>query len=869
MTSKELRKAFLDYFKKNGHEIIKSSPLLPQGDATMLFTTAGMVQFKPHFAGEVELAYTRATSAQKCLRTTDLDNVGKTPRHHTFFEMLGNFSFGDYFKKGAIEFGWDFSVNVVKLDKERIWVSVYEDDDEAFDIWNKEIGVPKEKIVRLGKKDNFWGPAGETGACGPCSEMYYDLGADMSCGDADCKPGCDCNRYIEYWNLVFNQFNYTKEGKFEPLPMTGIDTGMGLERLCLVSQDVKSVYETDLFAPFIKKLEEMSGRKYEDANKSAFNVIADHIRAVTFALNESILPSNEGRGYVIRRILRRAIRFGKTIGIEKPFMYRLVDVINEIMAEQYPELLKSADNAKKVIKSEEERFFQTLNSGVNYINSLVFELKKEGKKVISGDEAFKLYDTMGFPLDLSQEIADEAGLEVDEKRFSELMEEQRERGRQQWKAESSKISEVIKDVPQTEYVGDEEYSYKSKVILILDSDAAKKDEALIYSDVMIVLDKTPFYAESGGQVGDEGQIKSSSGIADVIDTKKSDERFYHICRIKEGSIKTGDTVTASVDKERKMQIARNHSVTHLAQSALKKVLGDHVRQLGSLVEYERMRFDFSHFSSMSDKEIKEVEDIVNDYILSNAGVTIRYLKKSDAEKTGAIAFFGEKYSDVVRVVTMGDYSSEFCGGTHVKRTGDIGMFKILSESSISSGTRRLECVTGKSALLYVNKLSDNLKKIEESINAKGDDVALRIEGLVSKVKELEKEIKKLKTLKTSDIKEDIENNQIKAGSFSVAFIEADIDDAKDLRMFSDRIKNALPSYIAVVYHIAGDKIQYLVCVSSDNAAKGVVAGDIVKEINKVTSGRGGGKDVMAQGGGNAPSDISEIKTAIAGYFSNK
>ncbi len=868
MTSKELRKAFLDYFKSKNHEVLPSSPLLPQGDPTMLFTTAGMVQFKPHFAGEIDLTYTTATTCQKCLRTTDLENVGRTPRHHTFFEMLGNFSFGDYFKKGAIEYAWEFSKDIVKLDTDKIWVSVYEEDDEAYEIWNKDIGISAGKIVRLGKKDNFWGPAGETGACGPCSELYYDLGKEFACGDPDCKPGCDCNRYIEYWNLVFNQFNYTAQGEFKPLPMTGIDTGMGLERLCLISQGVKSVYETDLFSPFIKKVETMAGKKYEGENVAAFNVIADHIRAVTFAMSEGILPSNEGRGYVIRRILRRAIRFGKIIGIEEPFMYRLVDIICEIMGTQYPEIIKTKANTEKVIKAEEERFFQTLNQGVNYLNSLIEDLKKQGKKIISGEEAFKLYDTMGFPLDLTVEIAEDADLEVDKKEFDGFMEEQRERGRQQWKVESSKIAELLKDLPETEYTGETKIVDRVNALLIFNNDG-EIDKAETGDDVMIVLDKTPFYGESGGQTGDTGEIKSPEMIADVIDTKKLDGIIYHFCKIKQGELVKGTEVEAVIDTDRRKSITRNHSVTHLTQKALKMTLGEHVRQLGSQVLPDRMRFDFSHFSSMEQSEIEKVEEIVNRAIMDNLDVNIRIMGKQEAMEEGALAFFGDKYGDTVRVVKMGDFSTELCGGSHVKRTGDIGFFKIVSESSISSGTRRIECVTGLGALKYVKENLHALSSIEEKLNVKGEETINRVDNLISRIKELEKEIKKIKSGEGVDVKSGIEDNISKFGNFDVLFMNAPVSDAKDLRVFNDRVKNNLPSYISILYFFENEKIQYLCSVSADNVTKGVSASDIIKILNEKTDGRGGGKPVMAQGGGTSPSDINDLKTALQDYFKKK
>lgn len=867
MTSKELRKAFLDYFSSKQHKIVESSPLIPQGDPSLLFTTAGMVQFKPHFAGEIELTYTRAASCQKSLRTTDLENVGKTPRHHTFFEMLGNFSFGDYFKEGSIEFAWEFSTQIVKLDPKRIWVSVFEDDDEAYNIWNKKIGIPADKIVRLGKKDNFWGPAGDTGACGPCSELYYDLGDEFSCGDPACKPGCDCSRYLEYWNLVFNQFNYTLEGKFVPLPRTGIDTGMGLERLSLISQGVKSVYETDLFRPFIEKVEALAGAKYEGDNKPAFNVIADHIRAVVFVVSEGILPSNEGRGYVIRRILRRAIRFGKTIGIEKPFMYQLVDIISEMMGDQYPEIRKSADNAKKVIKAEEERFFQTLNSGVNYINNLIAELKKQKDNVLSGEEAFKLYDSMGFPLDLTREIAEDAGLTVDSARFEELMEQQRDRGRQQWKMENSQIEEILKNIPDTEYTGDTKTTDTGKVLLVFNAEGILAN-GNSGDEIMLVLDKTPFYGESGGQVGDVGTIKSGEMVADIYDTKKHENVIYHLCKIKDGSVKKGDTVEAEVNSVRKKSIARNHSVTHLVQKALKAVLGDHVRQLGSLVQPDRMRFDFSHFAGLKPDEIIRVEEMVNDAIMQNLDVDIKHLSKEDAVKQGALAFFGDKYGETVRVVTMGNYSKELCGGTHVKHTGDIGFFKIVSENSISSGTRRLECVTGKGALDYVNNNIITLRKIEEVINAKGDETPERVENLVRKIKELEKEIKKLKS-GASSAKEDIHSKLEKMGNFNVLFMEAPIEDPKDLRTFSDQIKNSLPSYITVLCVKDNEKLQYLSSVSGDNVEKGISAGELVQAINQVTNGKGGGKPLMAQGGGNIPENMDSIRDVLLAYFQQK
>ncbi|MBP8178640.1 MAG: alanine--tRNA ligase, partial [Spirochaetes bacterium] len=687
----DLRVAFIEYFKERDHRIVPSSSLIPQADPTLLFTTAGMVQFKPMFAGTVDVEYTRAASIQKCLRTSDLANVGKTKRHCTFFEMLGNFSFGDYFKKEAIQWAWEFSTQVIQFPEENIWVSIYTDDDEAFDIWHTIIGIPEQKIVRLGKEDNFWGPAGDSGACGPCSELYLDRGASFGCGKPDCKPGCDCERFLEFWNLVFNQYFQDTDGTLHPLPKTGIDTGMGLERLATLVQNVDSIYQTDELNELVNYVINKRNIRYEVDTQVAVNVLVEHARALTFAISDGVYPSNEGRGYVLRRILRRALRYSRQIGIHEPFVYTMVDPIVTIMEKQYPELSSTKENVKAVIKGEEERFLETIENGMDRLDEIVNTLKKKGEKTIHGNDVFVLYDTFGFPVEMTEEIAKENGMTIDRDGFEKKMEEQRTRGRQSWKGTEGSIDTIVgelaKIIQKTEFEGYEKYDSESDIVVMSNFEGLKGK--LIDGERGIVIVKnTPFYGESGGQVGDTGYIYGDNGTFKVEDTKKSGDLIVHVGKMAKGYLKEGEHVRLSIDGIRRNCTRANHTATHLLQAALRNVLGQHVKQAGSLVEPERFRFDFTHFKAMSYDELLQVETMVNEKIWACLPVTTSILPLQEAIRAGAMAVFDEKYSDIVRMVSVNDFSKELCGGTHVDNTGKIGVFRIMHEASPGSGVRR-------------------------------------------------------------------------------------------------------------------------------------------------------------------------------------
>ncbi len=875
MKSSELRKQFLNYFKRNGHTLVDTSPLIPMGDPSLLFTTAGMVQFKPMFAGEVETGYTRATSCQKCFRTTDLENVGQTPRHHTFFEMLGNFSFGDYFKKEAIEFAWDFSTEIIKLDPKRIYVSIYQDDDEAYDLWTKHMDFPKERMVRLGKEDNFWGPAGESGACGPCSELYYDLGEDLLRPGDSPLVGGENNRYIEYWNLVFNQYNQQLNGDLLPLPKTGIDTGLGLERLTMISQEVQSVYETDIFKPTIDQIVKISNVPYNETSAASINVISDHLRGVCFLLAENILPSNEGRGYVIRRILRRAIRFSRFIGLNEPFISRLVPTMVDVMGSTYPELVKQSEKLQKIIASEEEIFFSTLAEGSTYLENLISGYMEEGKKVVSGEEAFKLYDSMGFPMDLTREIASEKGLSVDIDTFDQLMDQQKKRGRSRIKNAEDNLSPLLDKLKvKTVYCGEEQNECDSQIVSLLKKDGENRfheiDHCSEKDEVIVITEKTPFYGNSGGQVGDQGIIKKQKNQIQVTDTQIVKGITLHYATVQKGSFKKNDLITLSVDDTMKMSTARNHSATHLLQFALQNILGDHVRQLGSLVNDGKLRFDFSHFHAMTHDEIIKVEKAVNHMIRQNTKTQIEVMDKNKALKEGAMAFFGDKYDQSVRTVQIGE-SFELCGGSHIKQSGDIGCFKIISESSISSGTRRIEAVTGEKAIELYSDLFNLSKKLELTLNTSFLGLEERVASLLEKNKLLEKEIKQFKAQSVvSNIGEMIKTGLSQFGDVHYVGLSLKDKDINELRKINDQIKSKYQKLVTVILSEKEDKIFYISSVSKDLAQKTIKANDIVQKLSEWLDGKGGGKEQMAQGtsssSSNIPETLNKLKTYIQSFF---
>lgn len=873
MKSKEIRNSFINYFVQKGHTHVLSSSLIPFSDPTLLFTNAGMVQFKSVFTGNEKREYKRAVSVQKCIRAggkhNDLENVGRTARHHTFFEMLGNFSFGDYFKEEAVEMAWELLTEVLKLPKDKLYVSVYEKDDEAASIWRDKIGVPSERIVRLGEKDNFW-QMGDIGPCGPCSEILIDQGQDVGCGRPECKVGCDCDRFLEIWNLVFMQYEKLKDGKLMPLPKPSIDTGMGIERLAAVCQGVKSNYDSDLFKPIIASIAELSEKSYGKDNKTdvSIRVIADHIRAITFAISDGVMPSNEGRGYVLRRIMRRAARHGKFLGIDEPFMYRLTGIVVDLMKSAYPELTDTHNYVSRVVLSEEERFINTLDYGLKVVNEIINRLKTEKKNNISGKDLFKLYDTFGFPLDLTDDIAKEHGFSIDEAGFYSEMNEQKERARKSWVgAEEAKAASVYKEaigsLKPTEFAGYDRLEDKGIVLAIIHRDK-KVDKASEGSDVEIVLDKTPFYAESGGQTGDSGIISGDGWKVEVTDVRKPVPAiFVHKGRVLRGEIKTGDKAIAKVDEQGRLATASNHTATHILHSVLKYVLGDHVKQAGSLVSKERLRFDFTHFSSIDKRDLDRIEELVNERIRENADASVSVMSIDEAVNSGATALFGEKYGARVRVVSVGDFSKELCGGTHVSAAGDIGFFKIIGESSVAAGVRRIEALTGAEAYKYIKQQEDTIRNLAEALKTAPSDVVAKVEKLNLLLKEKEKEIERLKGRLSSSQAGDIISEARVIEGVRVLSKKVDGLDMKDLRTFGDSLRDKIKSGVIALGSSKDDKVSIVVMVTKDVQEK-YSAVDIVKEIAGIVGGSGGGRPDMAQAGGK---DAGRLDEAIEKVYS--
>jgi len=853
--SKEIREKFLTYFYERGHTIVPSSSLVPDRDPTILFVNAGMVQFKNVFTGIEKRDYKRATSSQKCVRAggkhNDFENVGKTLRHHTFFEMLGNFSFGDYFKKEAIPFAWEFLTRVLNLDKKRLWITIYKDDDEAEKIW-RSIDIPAERIIRLGEKDNFWS-MGDEGPCGPCSEIHYDMGEGVGCKRPTCQVGCDCDRFLEVWNLVFMEFERSRDGEMKRLPHPSIDTGMGLERVSSILQGKIGNYETDLFRPIIKRLEDIAGCIYGEDLRSdiAMRVIADHIRGATFIINDGVMPSKDGRGYVLRRIIRRALRYGKKLGIEKEFLYNLSGVVVDIMSDTYPDIKQNHPYIIRVLKGEEERFLETLSVGMRLYDEIAKTLKEKGENTIPGELVYKLYDTYGFPLDITQEMAAEDSLSVDVSGFQNALKEQKERSRGASKTIRDEMgdgyAEVLKADAKNLFVGYETLESEGKIIGIVKDDLLA-EEITEGEEGEIFFDNTPFYAESGGQTDDEGFAESETGRAEVLEVKKIKANlFSHRIKMITGSFRTGDGVRLIVDKEKRKSVSKNHTATHLLHYALRQVLGDHVKQSGSLVEKDRFRFDFSHFQAMDDAEITKVEDIVNDKIMECTNIIIEEKTKDDAIKEGATALFEEKYGETVRVVRIGDYSAELCGGTHVKNTGEIGSFYIVSESSLAYGVRRIEAVTGKSAINHNRRIADILNGISKLTNSETGRIRERIEGIIEDLQKKEKELERFK--------KDIITGKIDAaidGAFEhegIKVVTMLVEQAKaeDLRKITDIIRSRLKSCIAVVGSREDTKGLVVVAVSKDIQNK-YNAGKIIKGIAEKYNGKGGGGPLIAQGG---------------------
>ncbi len=859
-TSAELRRAFLQYFVDNGHEEVASSPLIPHNDPTLLFTNAGMVQFKDVFLGREKRGYSRATSSQRCIRAggkhNDLENVGYTARHHTFFEMLGNFSFGDYFKREAIEYAWEFLTGVLKIPQEKLWVTVFEDDDEAADIWIKEIGVDPDRFSRCGAKDNFWS-MGDTGPCGPCSEIFYDHGPDVWGGPPG-SPEEDGDRYIEIWNLVFMQFNRDGDGNLTPLPRPSVDTGMGLERLAAVMQGVHSNYDIDLFRNLIRAAAEITACK--DLEEKSLRVIADHIRSCAFLVVDGVLPSNEGRGYVLRRIIRRAIRHGYMLGVKDPFFYKLVAVLTSEMGEAYPELRQAREQVERVLMLEEERFAETLEQGMKILEQAIAGL--EGNR-IPGETVFKLYDTFGFPTDLTADIAREQGLSLDMEGFEREMDAQRERARA---ASNFSIDQGVSlDLEgETDFIGYERLEDEATVIALIQN-GASVDTLGDNEEGMVVLDRTPFYAESGGQAGDSGRLRLGEGYFEVTDTRKQGgDLFVHIGRFRGEVLHVGDTVKAEVDRAKRGRTVLNHSATHLLHAALRRVLGEHVEQKGSLVDSERLRFDFSHFEPVTPEQLRTIERMVNEQIRENDMVETRIMSLEDARASGAMALFGEKYDDQVRVLRIGEFSIELCGGTHAKAAGDIGLFKITSEGGIASGVRRIEAVTGERAIEWIEEDEARLRRVGEILRAGRDDLDEKVAQLLENSRRLEKELDQLKAKLASSAGSDLAGDAVEVEGIKVLAAKLDGADPKSLRDTMDQLKNKLGSAVIVLATVNGDKVSLVAGVTKDQTDR-VKAGDLVKMVAERVGGKGGGRPDMAQAGGNKPEALDGALASVESW----
>jgi alanyl-tRNA synthetase len=858
LTTNDIRARFLRYFEEHGHQVVASSSLIPHNDPTLLFTNAGMNQFKDCFLGNEKRPYVRAASVQKCVRAggkhNDLENVGRTARHHTFFEMLGNFSFGDYFKKEAIALAWEFLTEELKLDTERLYVTVYEDDDEAAEIWHTQEGVPRERIYRFGEADNFWS-MGDTGPCGPCSEIFWDNGPGVGCGKPECAVGCDCDRYMEIWNNVFMQFDRSADGTLNPLPKPSVDTGMGLERISAVLQGVTSNYETDGIRRILDYIAELAGHAYGENEERdiSMRVIADHSRAAAFLIADGVLPSNEGRGYVLRRIMRRAMRHAKMLGFEEPVLYKTAGFVLDSMAQAYPEEAKRKAFVAKVITNEEERFIQTLGNGLKILNEEVEKLKQQGSSEIPGDVVFKLYDTFGFPVDLTADIVEKDGYTVDQAGFERCMEEQRRQAREHWKGSGEEgIAAIYKQLAEeglvTEFSGYDKTEDFGSVVAIL-KDGKRVDRAESGDKVEVFTSITPFYGESGGQSGDTGIMKNDGMRARVVNAVRVlPELISHISEIESGNLRVGDNVELHINAEARQAACLNHSATHILQAVLGRILGDHVEQAGSLVTPERLRFDFTHFSALSKEELKQVEDEVNRCIRANRGVTTKVMETEEAVAAGAKALFGEKYADKVRVVQMGDISMELCGGTHVSASGDIGLFKIVQESGIAAGVRRIEAVTGEKALEEVYRRQKMVDDMAALVKTEPNRLQQRIKKLVEQQRELEREIETLQDRLEAERAAEMADNTIKVGDVDLLIARLDGLDGKKLREQCDKLRDRLHSGVIVLAGANDNKAALLVAVSKDLTPR-IKAGDIIKPLAEMVGGRGGGRPDLAQAGG--------------------
>ncbi len=865
----QLREMFLRFFESKGHLRLPSFSLIPQNDASLLLINSGMAPMKPYFKGEQEPPRHRVCTCQKCIRTGDIENIGKTSRHGTFFEMLGNFSFGDYFKREAIHWSWEFltSPDWVGIDPDLLYPSIYENDDEAFEIWNKEIGIPAERIFRFGKEDNFWEHG--AGPCGPCSEIYFDRGEKYGCGKPDCTVGCDCDRYIEVWNNVFSQFDNDGEGHYTELRQKNIDTGMGLERLAVVCQGVDSLFDVDTIMNITHKVSELTGAYYGKSHKMdvSLRVITDHIRSGVFMICDGVLPSNEGRGYVLRRLLRRAARHGKLLGVNEPFLYKVIDTVVRESEGQYPELREKQVYITRVVKTEEENFARTIDAGMKIFTELLAEHKAKGESTFSGADAFKLYDTYGFPIDLTIEMCADEGMEVDQAAFRQLMEEQRVRARKAREALGDLGWAGVsfgKEIPETEFVGYEQDTAEAKVLAIV-AEGEARDEITAGTEAIVVLDRTPMYAEMGGQVADHGTIGSFI-VTDV--QKNKGGKVMHYGRLNEGTLSVGDPVTVRIDTERRSAIRRAHSATHLLQRALRDVLGDHVHQAGSLVEPDRLRFDFTHFSAMTPEQLRTVEAMVNEAILAGYAVDTREMPIDEARKAGATALFGEKYGDIVRVVSMGDYSVELCGGTHLDNTAKAGPFHIVSEASVASGVRRIEAVTGPETMKSLYQSQEILTRLSAMFKASPADLLSRVEQQAAELKEARRQIEQFKDKESAGGAERMLQGAKEIGGLRVLTAKVE-GDANALRKLGDVLRDKDASIVAVLAAVKDGKITFQCVCGKDAVARGVRAGDVIRTITPLVGGRGGGKPDSAMGGGSELSKLDEVLNAVFGFVSDK
>ena len=871
----ELRELFLKFFETKGHLRLPSFSLVPQNDKSVLLINAGMTPMKPWFKGEEEPPCKRVCTCQKCIRTGDIENVGKTARHGTYFEMLGNFSFGDYFKHEAIAWSWEFltSPEWVGLEADRLYPSVYESDDEAWNIWHDEIGIPAEKIFRFGKEDNFWEHG--SGPCGPCSEIYYDRGEEYGCGKPGCTVGCDCDRYIEIWNNVFSQFDNDGHNNYTELKQKNIDTGMGLERLACVCQNVDSLFDVDTVMNITHKVSELTGAHYGESYQRdvSLRVITDHIRSATFMICDGILPSNEGRGYVLRRLLRRAARHGKLLGVNEPFLYQVVDTVVHENECQYGDLREKQSYITKVIRTEEENFARTIDGGIRIYNEMLASHKEKGETVFSGADAFKLYDTFGFPIDLTAEMAAEAGMTVDEDAFKALMTEQKERAREARKALGDlgwAGVEFGKDMPATEFMGYDHDTVEGAKVLAIVVEGEQAEEIVSGMDAMVVLDKTPFYAEMGGQVADHGVLTAEGVVFTVSDVQKNKGgKFMHYGKLAEGSLSVGDTVTAAIDTERRAAIRRAHSATHLLDAALTKVLGDHVHQAGSLVEPDRLRFDFTHFEAITPDELNRVEDMVNDAILEGMAITTEELPIAEAKARGAVATFGEKYGQTVRVVTMGDFSMELCGGTHLDNTAKAGPFRIKSESSVASGVRRIEATTGKATLEEMRHSRGMLTRAAQFFKSAPETLVERLEQQAAEMKTLRQALEKFKSeASMGEAKQILASAKTVDGLHIITGTRQGVD-AAALRVMGDFLRDKDPAVVGVLASVQGEKVTFLAVCGKEAVARGVKAGDLVKAVSAICGGKGGGKPDSAMGGGTELLKVDDALAAVDDFVAEK